>query len=191
MDLQFISDYIRLFGPIVIFVILFCGIVGIPAPEESFLLLLGVLISKNQLSLDRSLLNAFLGTSVGMVVAYVAGYFIGAPFLYKYGKYIGFNEEKLRKAEKGFSKYGKWTILFGFFIPGLRQLSPYLAGISHYTFWLFLILSVSGSAIWTCTFLFLGYYVGGSIDVFYFPLVFGGGFVLYVIWRKFGKRVTA
>ncbi|UZW65115.1 hypothetical protein OC195_12815 [Priestia flexa] len=46
MELTMVSHYINAFGYITIFLILFCGIVGIPAPEESFLIILGMFIAK-------------------------------------------------------------------------------------------------------------------------------------------------
>ncbi|UNL87082.1 DedA family protein [Priestia koreensis] len=184
MNLDVVSHYIQVFGYIVILVILFCGIVGIPAPEESFLVLLGIFVSKHQLHLTKSMLYAFGGVFLGMMVAYVIGYYVGTPFLYKYGKYIGFSKPRMQKAEKQFNKYGIWAIFFGFYIPGIRQLSPYFAGISRYPIGMYTIVSFIGGAVWTVVFILIGYYVGDKFEVMYIGIGIGVLVVIYLIWKS-------
>ncbi|WP_163070886.1 DedA family protein [Priestia flexa] len=190
MELTMVSHYINAFGYTTIFLILFCGIVGIPAPEESFLIILGMFIAKGQLLLYSSTIYACLGVIVGMLVAYALGRYAGVPFFSKYGKYVGLTEPKLKAAREKFHKHGKWTILFGLFIPGLRQISPYLAGISHYPFLLYVCFSVIGGIVWVLSFLLLGYFVGDQVHI---SIIVGGAilfFVVYVILQLRKKRST-
>ncbi|TYR81705.1 DedA family protein [Priestia megaterium] len=184
MDVTIVSQYIKAFGSIVILIVLFCGIVGIPAPEESFLIVLGMFIAKHQLGLYESVIHAFLGVMLGMLVSYAIGRYVGMPFFYKYGKYIGLNEEKIQKANTSFHKYGVWTILFGLFIPGLRQITPYLAGMSRFPFLLYLFLSFIGSVIWLMTFLITGYFVGDRVQISYIIVVAVLILLIYLLVKR-------
>ncbi len=73
-----------------------------------------------------------------MVVAYMAGYTFGSALLFKYGHYIGFHRRRYRYVYRHFRKRAPWIITFGYFIPGVRQLSPYMAGVVRVPFLPFL-----------------------------------------------------
>jgi membrane-associated protein len=187
MEANSMLAYIQSHGYIVLFLSVFFGIVGIPAPEESLLFLVGMLISHEQLHFMKSLLFATVGATVGMVVAYVAGYTFGSPFLFKYGHYIGVNRRRFRYAYRQFRKHGKLFILFGYYIPGARQISPYMAGVVRFPFPLFLLLSFFGALIWIIFFLCLGKFLGEKLHIplhvipfialFFLVLFIGGMFV--------------
>ena len=73
MNVDQITEYLLTYGYWIILLVLFCGIVGIPAPEETFLVFIGMLIAKHQLSFYGSIGSAFAGTLVGMLCAYFIG----------------------------------------------------------------------------------------------------------------------
>ena len=97
MSIETILHYIDIYGYFIIFLFLFFGIVGIPAPEESLLFLIGVFSVHHQLSFGRALLSAILGAFIGMFTAYICGKYIGLPFIKKYGKYVGITNERWEK----------------------------------------------------------------------------------------------
>lgn len=57
MDTGAWLPYVQSYGYVMLFLFLFCGIVGIPAPEESLLFFVGVVIAKNQLLLWPTLVS--------------------------------------------------------------------------------------------------------------------------------------
>jgi membrane protein DedA with SNARE-associated domain len=199
MDTNTILMYIHAHGYIIIFLFLFFGIVGIPAPEESLLFLLGVLIAHQQLAWEYCLFAGLLGVNAGMLSAYGAGFFLGHPFINKYGKYVGINKDRWHKADAAFRKYGRWTILFGYYLPGIRQISPYMAGMTNFPFVPFLLLSCIGSLLWTLPFVLLGAFFGERFNfpLSYIPLIGLGMFVLFIlgVWlnqmikkKQYGNR---
>ncbi|EIT85985.1 alkaline phosphatase [Fictibacillus macauensis ZFHKF-1] len=191
MSLDHVIMYLQDYGYWVIFLILLCGIVGIPAPEESFMFLLGVLIAKGQLSFEMSLLAAFAGTEVGMLISYIIGKKFGAPFIRAYGKYIKVTSERMSQVETRFHQHANMTILFGFYLPGLRQIGPYVAGISRYSFVRYMCLSVVGGAVWTTTFISVGYFFGDAIEIKYLPWIAVAAllvFVLMIVKKKFANK---
>lgn len=187
MDNQLILSYIEAYGYMIIFLFLFFGIVGIPAPEESLLILVGVLIAHQQLTLQSSILVAFLGALTGMVIAYWAGSLLGNPFIEKFGRFVGLTIERRDKAMITFRTYANKTIIFGFYLPGVRQISPYIAGITKIPFYTFIAFSIIGVLLWVIPFILIGYFFGNMINPSYVPLLgilFLLVFFLVVLWKK-------
>lgn len=114
MNIDGILHFIDLYGYLIIFLFLFMGIVGIPAPEESLLFLIGVLIGQNKLSFGLAVLSAFLGAFIGMLIAYVCGKYVGYPFIKKYGKYVGITNDRWEKVQKKYMKNTKKRLCLDF-----------------------------------------------------------------------------
>jgi membrane protein DedA with SNARE-associated domain len=193
MNVETIVNYIELYGYLVIFLFLFFGIVGIPAPEESLLFLIGVLSVHHKLSLGPAMLCAGLGAFVGMLTAYSCGKYVGSPFIKKYGKYVGITNERWEKVNNKYTENVRRTILLGFYMPGLRQISPYFAGINKIPFLRFVLYSLLGTLLWTIPFIVAGYYAGKvfNINPAYVPylgLVLLIFFFLYVLIKYLKKK---
>lgn len=153
--LQFITDY----GYIALFGLLALGIVGLPVPDETLMTIVGSLAAHGTLSYTVSLVVSFAGSMTGMLVSYTVGRKLGKPFMYRYGKWVHLTPNRLKKAERWFHKYGVWTVSFGYFVPGVRHFTCYLAGVSGIRFWRYLLFAGSGALIWCTTFITLGYFV--------------------------------
>ncbi len=65
-----------------------------------------------------------------MLVSYFIGKKVGKPFLRKHGKWIKMTPARLEKLEKWFNKYGPWTIIIAYFIPGVRHFASYISGMN-------------------------------------------------------------
>lgn len=193
MSIETVLQYINVYGYVIIFLFLFFGIVGIPAPEESLLFLIGILIVHHQLLFGWALLSAILGAFSGMITAYICGKYIGFPFINKYGKYIGITIGRWRKAQNAYEKNFKKTIVFGFYIPGIRQISPYFAGMAKTPFTKFALLALLGTLLWTVPFIGAGYYLGKVFHINpdyvpYLGILFLIVFLLYVLIVSIKKK---
>ncbi|NNU84877.1 DedA family protein [Geobacillus sp. BMUD] len=190
MDTSVWLPYVQSYGYVMLFLFLFCGIVGIPAPEESLLFFVGVMVAKEQLLLGPTLVSCWGGAMAGMVTAYGAGRWWGAPFLQKYGKYVGITGERWERARSWFGRYGKWGILFGCYAPGVRQICPYMAGVSRFPFGPFLLLSALGTAGWAVPLTAAGLWLGQRIHIplISFPLAGLALFLLFLLAAWVGQR---
>ncbi|MEH7413706.1 DedA family protein [Neobacillus drentensis] len=192
MTIESILHYINLYGYVVIFICLFFGIVGIPAPEESLLFFIGILCGEHKLSFELSLVVSILGVFTGMLSAYSCGKFLGYPFVKKFGKYVGITDERWKKAVGFYEKNVQKTILFGFYMPGLRQISPYFAGITQIPFRKFGLLSLAGTLLWTIPVMSTGFFAGKVfyINPAYIPCVGIASFLLFMtyVWLRKRKR---
>lgn len=157
--LIFISHY----GSISLFFLLAFGIVGLPIPDETLLAITGLLIAQGKLPLFWSFSAALLGSICGITVSYLLGRVTEKYLLEKYGPRIGITHEKIQYAHTWFEKFGKWTLLIGYFIPGVRHLVGYIAGSTLVHYRIFALFAYIGALLWVTTFLLLGYFLGDKI----------------------------
>jgi membrane protein DedA with SNARE-associated domain len=154
-----------------------------------------VLSVKHRLSFGIVVIISILGVFIGMLTAYVCGKYVGTPFLEKFGKYVGMTSERLEKVSDYYSKNVRKTIVFGFYLPGLRQISPYFAGITNIPFRKFLLLSLLGTLLWTVPFIVVGFYTGRvfHINPAYVPWLGVVSLFLFIIygWIQYSKTKKA
>ncbi|MCS7460105.1 DedA family protein [Paenibacillus doosanensis] len=149
------------YGYIALFGLLAVGIVGLPVPDEILMTTVGSLTSHGgPLSFCKSLFVSYAGTMTGMLVSYYLGKTVGKPFLYRYGKWVKLTPQRLDLAEGWFKKYGLWTVAFGYYVPGVRHFTCYLAGVSAVSLWRYLLYAGTGAFIWCASFLTLGHFIG-------------------------------
>lgn len=186
---EFILSYLSTYGYAMLFIAGVLGIVGIPVPEESLYVYIGMLAKSGSMSFSGALFSLVAGTCAGMAISYVLGRKIGEPLLERYGKYLGVTKKRFRKTVM------RWdlsrSLPFGFFVPGIRQFNPYFAGMAKFSIVAFAVLSVLGSFIWVLVYMTAGYVISSYIHIEPEYLAAAGGFffVLYVIhflykWKK-------
>ena len=158
--MEFISHWIAHYGYFGLFSLLMLGIIGLPIPDETLLTFSGFLVHVHKFSLYPTIFTAFMGSICGITISYLLGRSIGLFLLRKYGKYFFITPEKLDSVHHWFLKRGKWSLMIGYFIPGVRHLTAYTAGATKLELPQFMTFAYSGGLIWSLTFIFLGYSLG-------------------------------
>lgn len=141
-----------------LFGLLALGIVGLPIPDETLMTFAGALMAKGYLDIPSTLAAAYLGSFFGITVSYWIGRTAGVYLVKQYGHRIGLTQKKFDQVHAWFEKIGKWTLLVGYFIPGVRHLTGYVAGTTELRFSQFALFAYTGAAIWVSLFLMLGYF---------------------------------
>jgi membrane protein DedA with SNARE-associated domain len=142
--------YFGLFG------LLMLGIIGLPLPDETLLAIVGALIKEGTMHFWPALIAAYLGSVMGISVSYLIGKFLGREVVTRFGKFFHLTEEKLLRVEVYMERYGRLTLFFGYFVPGLRQISAIVAGFGQMKFRIFAPYAYIGALVWALTFLLLG-----------------------------------
>ncbi|RAL25891.1 DedA family protein [Thermoflavimicrobium daqui] len=150
------------YGYIGIFLFLVLGIAGLPLPDEFMMTFIGYLTSIGKLNLTYTYLSAFLGSCAGITLSYILGKKLGLPFLMKYGEKIFITRRRLKMTQLLFRKYGSWLLFFGYFVPGVRHITAYIAGISNLTYYRFAIFAYIGAMFWCAVFIGLGHILGAN-----------------------------
>ncbi|WP_019121908.1 DedA family protein [Brevibacillus massiliensis] len=157
---QHLAYVISHYGYVGIYAALALGVIGLPLPDEALMAFLGYMVSQGKVLFSLSLLSAFLGSATGITVSYILGLKLGLPFLKKYGPKIHITEQKLQWTHNLFEKYGSVLLFFGYFIPGVRHITAYLAGISGMERRTFALFAYSGALLWSFSFIMLGRALG-------------------------------
>lgn len=189
-----VQFWISHYGYMGIFSLLMLGIIGLPVPDETLLTLSGYLIFHGELKLIPTFFAAFLGSIAGISISYAIGSTFGHHILIKYGHYIHITEDRMEKAHLWFEKIGRWSLLVGYFIPGVRHVVAIFAGTSELQMWEFALFAYSGGFIWTVTFLSIGYFFGKhsrvvlhsiNHNIVSISIVAGIILILFYLYRKF------
>ena len=143
-----------------IFSLLAFGIVGLPVPDEWILTFSGFLAFKGTLRFVPTLIAAFLGSACGITVSYTLGRILDTYVIVKYGSLFHITPERMARVHGWFEKYGRWPLLIGYFVPGVRHLTGYVAGASELALSKFMLFAYSGAFCWAAVFICLGYFLG-------------------------------
>lgn len=156
--LEFVVQY----GYFAIYGTLALGLIGLPLPDETLLVFVGSLTSYGHLTFYITVLAAFAGKLTGMIIGYFIGKKFGKPFLTRYGKWLYLNPARMEKSERWFRRYGEWAVGFGYFIPGVRHITCYLAAINNMSLWRYIMVASLGALVWCTTFVTLGHFIGDN-----------------------------
>jgi membrane protein DedA with SNARE-associated domain len=148
------------YGSMILFVLLSLGILALPIPEETLMVMAGVLMHKMMLSIPLTILFSYAGAICGITMSYFLGRTAGSFVIKKYGRWIGITDHRLAKASQWFARLGKWLLCIGYFIPGIRHVTGFSAGTTNMRFSQFALYAYSGAIVWVSLFLSLGYFLG-------------------------------
>lgn len=158
--MEMIAHWISQYGYMAIFSLLVLGIVGLPVPDETLLTFAGYLVYKNNLALVPTYLAACFGSMCGITISYILGRSLGLYVLHHYGRFFRITPDTIDRVHAWFDRFGTWTLLLGYFVPGVRHFTAVVAGSSTLPLAHFAAFAYSGALIWTATFIGLGFYFG-------------------------------
>jgi membrane protein DedA with SNARE-associated domain len=152
--MSWIEHALAQYGYAAIFLLLAAGIVGPLIPDETILVITGILIHRGTLNAVPATLCACAGSLCGITVSYELGK-RGVVFVLR--KMAG---PHLDKAHEWFARYGRWTLFFGYFLAGVRHFTALIAGSTELPYRQFAVFAYPGGVIWVLTFVSIGYFVG-------------------------------
>lgn len=152
--IHFITNY----GYPGLYVILLVSILGLPLPDEFLLTFVGFMSFSGKLNPVLAIISSAAGSMTGITIAYFLGRFFEAKVLANLRKHVG--SERLDKVLSWYHKHGSKFLTLGYFIPGVRHLSGYIAGLSRLSYRKFAFFSYLGAALWTSLFILLGITLG-------------------------------
>jgi membrane protein DedA with SNARE-associated domain len=164
-----------------------------PVPSELVVPPAGYLASQGQMNIWLVIFFATLGSLVGALFNYAIAYFLGRPWILKYGKYFLIPPEKFAKVESFFLKHGEISTFTGRLIIVVRHLISLPAGLSKMDLKRFTIFTLAGSFIWVSILAYIGYIVGNNMDLvksYYKQAVIGLVVIMaivlaiYIVWQK-------
>jgi membrane-associated protein len=174
------------------------GLVVAPfLPGESLLLSSGTLAGAGILEIVVLAPLLFGAAFLGDLCNYLIGRFVGRRLLSKPRRHL--RPEHVAQAEEFYEKHGGMAIVFARFLPIVRTLAPFVAGIASMEVHRFMFFAAIASALWVTIFMGAGYWFGTAQwvqDYLGFALVAIvmasaiPGFIIYVVHRVRRRRST-
>jgi membrane-associated protein len=161
-------------------------------PGDSLLFFAGlVAASKENVNILLLVSIIFLAAFMGDQVGFALGRTVGRSYLEK-SKRPGFIK-MVTRAERFYTRYGWWAVVFARFYPWIRTFVPPIAGISKMNYYRFLTANALGAFVWGVGMTLLGYYAvqfpwidenSKLIALFFIALLLVSGFVTYLRLRR-------
>jgi membrane protein DedA with SNARE-associated domain len=160
-DLQ---NFLATYGYWAVFFFVAIESIGIPFPGETMLLVAAIDAGQtHQLSIALIIAAATCGAIVGDNIGFWIGREGGYRVLRRYGRYIGFDERKLKVGIYLFRKHGGKVVFFGRFVAVLRAWAAFLAGVNRMPWGRFLLFNALGGFVWATLYGLGGYFLGEQI----------------------------
>ncbi len=189
----------------ILFLIIFVetGVVVMPfLPGDSLLFAAGMLAAQETNDLNVWIMIAIL--LVAAILGDTLNYTIGKEVGYKATKVKIFGknfiqEEHINKTHEFYEKYGSKTIVIARFVPIVRTLAPFVAGIGRMGYSIFLTYNVIGAILWVVGLTLIGYFLGNIewIQNNFSKVILGITIVsvlpifIEIIKEKFGKKTLS
>lgn len=133
-------------------------------PGDTFLFSLGIFAQQGIISLDIVLIVLVLAAISGNILGYYLGSFVRSK--HHSSKLLSKIPDKyVIKTEAFYEKYGILTVLFSRFIPIVRTVAPFLAGVSRMKYRQYLLFSILGGILWIGVITTFGFIFGNYVSV--------------------------
>jgi membrane protein DedA with SNARE-associated domain len=137
-----------------------------PIPSEIVLPMAGFLTGQGRMNFLLAILAATIGSVVGALMLYGIGYAFGERrvryIVHNWGKWLGFKEEDVDKANEWFDRYGGIAVMLCRVIPIVRSLISIPAGLRHMPMGAFIIYTTIGSTAWNTILIGAGWILGDN-----------------------------
>lgn len=148
---------------LILFVIIFAetGLVVTPfLPGDSLLFAAGALIAGGNTGLSIYLLAVILivAAFLGNTVNYLLGRYLGHKVFKENNKILKL--EYYNRTKAFFDKHGALAVILSRFMPIIRTIAPFVAGVGRMPMWKYSIYNIIGGASWILLMLFAGYLLG-------------------------------
>ena len=148
---------------LILFVIIFAetGFVITPfLPGDSLLFAAGALIAGGDTGLNIYLLTIILiiAAFTGNTINYLLGNYLGPKVFKEDNKILKLDYYIQTKAF--FDRHGGKAVIFSRFMPIIRTIAPFVAGVGRMPFLRYSLYNIIGGASWIIVFLFAGYMLG-------------------------------
>ena len=104
--------------------------------------------STHRVTIGSIMLVAATAATLGGMIGYITGRWIGLRLLVRYGKYVGLDEARLKVGQYLFLRHGGKIVFFGRFVDLLRIVAAALAGANRMNWPYFLIMNALGGICW-------------------------------------------
>ncbi|MHB1118025.1 MAG: DedA family protein [Minisyncoccota bacterium] len=171
-----IVQLIQAFGHLGVLGIVFAetGIfLGFFFPGDSLLFTAGLLASQGFLNIWVLVPLVIMGAILGDSFGYWLGEKIG-PKIFTREDSLFFQKRHIDRTQKFYLKYGAKAVVLARFVPVVRTIAPFLAGVGSMPYSTFVRYNIIGGVVWGGGITMLGYFLGTfvpGVDQYLLPII--------------------
>lgn len=159
-----LKSWIDNYGYEAVFALVGLESIGVPLPGEAALITAALYATTTgRLSIGIivtvAAASAIIGDNIGFALRRWGGY----PILRRYGKYVRFDQRRMKIGLYVFQRRGGKVVFIGRFIAVLRTYAAFLAGTNRMSWPRFLVFNAAGGITWACVIGFAYYYIGSAL----------------------------
>jgi len=162
---DFILNYLSTLGLVGLLMGVFIESMGVPFPGGIMVILTGLLVNQGRLEFSSAMLATLSGYTGGSLTAYLIGRNLGQPFFVRIGAFLRISPERFEQAQSLLDRSAPAFIIFGRFLPGLSNLTPYMAGVTRISLPYFLLYNSIFTVGWGFLYLLLGMFFGHNYQL--------------------------
>jgi membrane-associated protein len=134
---------------------------GVPLPGETMLLFASFLaFGHDELDVVPIIVVGTTACTLGDNLGYWIGNRGGRPLLHRYQRVFRLSDDRIRRGEELFERFGPATVFFARFVFGMRVLAGPLAGVLRMPWRRFVLFNFLGAAVWVSAISCIGYLFG-------------------------------
>ncbi len=179
-----LQSWIDSYGYEAVFALVALESLGVPLPGETALITAALYAATtHRLSIAIVVAVAAAGAIVGDNAGFALGRWGGYRILRRYGRYVRFDQRRMKIGLYVFREHGGKVVFLGRFVAVLRTYAAFLAGTNRMSWPRFLAFNAAGGITWALVVGLAYYYLGSAVSRLRGPLdiVLGVVAVLVVI----------
>ena len=136
---------------------------GLPFPGDAVMAFYGFAAAQGRFNLPGVIVFSLTGYLIGAVVSYAVSHKLGSRWMTGARRPSVLKPDTMDRTIHFLDKYGPWFLITGRFLPGVRTVSSYVAGLIRMDFGVFLLYTGIGSVFWCAFWVLIGYWFGENV----------------------------
>lgn len=165
---DWIAGIIESLGPAGVTLLTFLEHVFPPIPSEMILPLAGYVAASGTTGVLTLIVAGTIGSLAGSTFWYVIGRRVGErrlrDWIDRHGRWLTLSSHDLERAARWFERRGKFAVLIGRLVPGIRTFVSLPAGFTCMNWGIYLIYSSIGTLAWTAALVYAGVVLKQNFD---------------------------
>ncbi len=159
-------DFMKNAGYLSLFVLmaLESAIFFLPIPSEVVLPFAGYLVYLGAMDFWVAVAVSTVASLTGALVDYYLALWLGRPFVVRLLKAFRLGSGTLDRAERWFERSGQWTVFVARFVPGLRTVISFPAGLFRMGIKPFVFMTAVGCFAWSAILVYAGFLSGQALS---------------------------
>ena len=194
---KYLDSLIAILGSkiyLLLFLVVFLemGIIILPfLPGDSLVFACGAFAARGSLNVVLLFFALAIGAILGDLLNYLIGNLIGKTLIKKYNVV---SKRNLDRTHEFYAEYGAKTVVLARFVPIIRLIAPFVAGIGKMNLKKFMFYNIVGGLVWVAIFLTIGFFFGTipfvqkHFSVVILAIVFISALPVLTEWLKYRRE---